>query len=172
MSFNHLKQFEARELAVRLLRRKLRAKAASSLSGVPLLEIRQLHRQLYGTCASSGQVPLSPTFAKTRMAQAMLSNFVTLYQRIGGEGIFKRLEVTDLERTFDLFHELKLGSYQFTEVWVIARDLISGQIQMKQCGLCRSHYVIVLEARTPPTCPFCALKQRRKRARRRTLSHA
>jgi hypothetical protein len=165
-----------RELALRLLERRLRTTPACLLTGLPEAEIRTLYRMLHGQSPPSGPMPTSCALFPTRRAQARVSVFAALYRRIGGNTVFRTVDAQVLMNSYDLFQDFNRAVFEsvpdspgtrfdFTDAWVIARDLRSGVALLQHCPSCRVDYLLAEGSDLPPTCPFCALRKERKRQR-------
>jgi hypothetical protein len=131
---------------------------------------------LHGQSPPSGPMPTSCALFPTRRAQARVSVFAALYRRIGGNMVFRTVDAQVLMNSYDLFQDLSRAVFQsvpdspgtrfdFTDAWVIARDLRSGVALLQHCPSCRVDYLLAEGSDLPPTCPFCALRKERKRQR-------
>lgn len=168
-----LRRHQRRTLALQLIQRQLRTTPIYLLTGLPEGEIRALYRMVHGKSPPSGPAPMSASLFPTRRAQIRVSVFAALYCRIGTGAVLRNVDPETLMKSYDLFQEFSaaLGTeesrdrFDFTDAWVVARDLRSGIAVLKHCRACRVGYLVAEGSDLPPTCPYCALRKERKRLR-------
>lgn len=156
---------ESASLAYELVRRKLRTPIVHLYTGMPLAEIRELYRELHGRSPSSGLLPSISTLLPNRQCQIYVSLFASIYRRLGGEGVFKNIDIQAIIKAWDLFLDLtrnirKKRPDNITEAWVIARDIRINAAVLSTCPRCATPYLSAPESKLPPTCPICSVARR------------
>lgn len=134
---------ECFSLAYELVRRKLRTPIVHLHTGMPLAEIRELYRELHGRSPSSGLLPSISTLLPNRQCQIYVSLFASIYRRLGGEGVFKNIDIQAI-----------------IQAWVIARDIRINVAVFSTCPRCGTPYLSAPESKLPPTCPICSVARR------------
>jgi hypothetical protein len=166
---------EQRTLAIELIRRGLRTTIVHLITGIPHAELRDLYRDIHGRSPSSGLLPSTASLFPNRRSHTYVSLFASLYRQIGGKKILKGIDARILIEAHDLFlallRPIRNGHnddlIDFTDMWVIARDIRSKVARIEFCEHCRVDYLLAEGSRLPPTCPFCALRKERRRMRNR-----
>lgn len=169
-----LLRHQRRDLALRLIQRGLRTTPVHLLTGLPESEVRTLYRLQHGHSPPSGPMATSAGLFPTRRDQVRLSVFAALYRRLGGCRCHHGPDPEGLLKSFDLFDDLRCAidedqmghRFDFTDAWVIARDLYTGRALLQPCSICQVDYLVAEGSDLPPTCPFCALRKERRRQRR------
>ena len=165
-----LHRHRQRTLALQLLQRRLRSTPVQQLTGLPIKEVRALHRGVHGFSAASGRLHHTASLMVNRRVQAKLSVYALLYWRLADETAPKTIDADALIRSYDLFVELggqRAGSgrdFDFTSAYVLVRDLCDGAVHLLMCGSCGIGYLVAAEAPVPPTCPFCPRRPPRPKA--------
>lgn len=151
-------------LAVALLRRKARVSIVHHETGVSRPKLRALYRELHGYGASSGQLSaIGGATIQTRVQQVHAGLFAALYEYYGGREVTRQLNIRAVIAAHDLYESLvpQPAQVDFNSAWVIARDLRVGMSELRSCSTCQVRYLVSIESRLAPTCPFCALHRRR-----------
>jgi len=170
MKIPSLRRQHQRELALQLVKRHLRTTPVYLLTGLPEAEIRALYRMVHQQSPPSGPMPCSASLCRSRRSQARLSAFASIYRRIGGAAVMRTISADALIKSYELFLELgqvvfqqeKGNDLDFTDAWVIARDLRAGIALLRPCHSCGLHYLVAENSVVPPTCPFCTFRKLRK----------
>ncbi|WP_162560198.1 FlhC family transcriptional regulator [Methylotetracoccus oryzae] len=174
-----LHRHRQRTLALQLLQRRLRSTPVQHLTGLPINEVRALHRAVHGVSAASGPLHHAASLMVNRRVQAQLSVYALLYRRLADANALQTIDTDALIRSYDLFVELggqrpetSAGrEFHFTAAYVLVRDLCAGAVHLLPCGSCGISYLVAAEAPVPPTCPFCPRRAPRPRARGLDTSH-
>ena len=165
-----LHRHRQRTLALQLLQRRLRSTPVQQLTGLPINEVRALHRAVHGSSGASGPLHHSASLMLNRRIQAQLSVYALLYRRLADATAPRSIDADALIQSYDLFVELggqRAGSgrdFDFTSAYVLVRDLCTGTVHLLPCGSCGIGYLVAAEAPVPPTCPFCPRRPPRPRA--------
>jgi len=167
-----LHRHRQRTLALQLLQRRLRSTPVQHLTGLPIKEVRALHRAVHGFSAASGPLHHTASLMLNRRVQAQLSVYALLYRRLADATAPQTIDADALIRSYDLFVELggQRGEtstgrdFDFTAAYVLVRDLCDGAVHLLPCGSCGIGYLVAAEAPVPPTCPFCARRPPRPRS--------
>ncbi|WP_162560116.1 FlhC family transcriptional regulator [Methylotetracoccus oryzae] len=173
-----LHRHRQRTLALQLLQRRLRSTPVQHLTGLPIKEVRALHRAVHGVSAASGPLYHTASLMLNRRVQAQLSVYALLYRRLADATALQDIDVDALIRSYDLFVELggqrgETGTgrdFDFTAAFVLVRDLCDGAVHLLPCGSCGIGYLVAAEAPVPPTCPFCPQRRARPRTEKRRSS--
>ena len=95
------------DLAIRLLRRRARISIAHQETGFSRNRLRALYRELHGRSAPSGQLPAIGCAAiQVRRQQVHASLFARLYERLGGDAVYQRLDIQAVLAAQDLYCHL------------------------------------------------------------------
>ena len=164
MALTSLLRHERRALAMKLVDRELRTSPIHSLTGLPEPEIRSLFKMKHDRSPPSGPMPSSSSFFTSRRNQAEVTLFGALYRHLGGQRIHRQLSAETLMKAHDLYREIhpedsSRKGLNFTDAWVIARDLKSGATRFVPCRHCGLDYLIADETDIPPNCPFCFFRR-------------
>ena len=170
-----LHRHRQRTLALQLLQRRLRSTPVQQLTGLPIHEVRALHRAVHGSSGASGPLHHTASLMVNRRVQAQLSVYALLYRRLADATALQAIDTDALIRSYDLFVELvgqrdETGTgrdFDFTAAYVLVRDLCDGAVHLLPCGSCGIGYLVAAEAPVPPTCPFCPRRPSRPRSERR-----
>ncbi|MEA3278587.1 MAG: FlhC family transcriptional regulator [Pseudomonadota bacterium] len=156
------------DLAIALIRRRMRTSIVRKITGIHPVILRELHHEIHGCKPVSGQLPSSNGILHTPLTQASASVFAALYRSFGGADIHKAVDVDALVKAHDLYVDQFGGlsssgrpgvPVDITQAWIIARDLTTRIARSQFCDRCQVHYLIADLPRTPPTCPICVLKR-------------
>jgi hypothetical protein len=168
-----LLRHEHRNLALELIQRGLRTSPTRLLTGLPNAEIRTLYRKVHGRSPPSGDAPCAASLIPNRRAQMRVSLFASLYRQIGGPNVFKQIDAQALIKGHDLYRELTEPTLapihpplDITGAWVLAQELCGNTAWIKDCANCQAPYFESIDIKLPPACPFCVLRQERKRMRK------
>ena len=164
-----LHRHRQRTLALQLLQRRLRSTPVQQLTGLPINEVRALHRAVHGSSGASGPLHHTASLMVNRRAQAQLSVYALLYRRLADATAPRSIDADALIRSYDLFVELggqrgETGTgrdLDFTAAYVLVRDLCDGAACLMTCNACRLSYLIADGAPIAPTCPFCPRRKSR-----------
>ncbi|MGY6217144.1 FlhC family transcriptional regulator [Methylolobus aquaticus] len=175
-----LHRHRQRTLALQLLQRRLRSTPVQHLTGLPINEVRALHRAVHGVSAASGPLHHTASLMVNRRVQAQLSVYALVYQRLAIATAQRSIDADALLRSYDLFVELggqrgETGTgrdFDFTSAYVLVRDLCAGTVCLVTCNACNLRYLIADGAPIAPTCPFCPRPPGRSRARLLDPSHS
>ena len=167
MALTSLLRHQRRELAMKLVKRELRTSPVHSLTGLPEPEIRTLYRMQHDRSPPSGPMPSASSFFSSRKNQAEVTLFGALYRHLGGKRIHRQLSADILMKAHDLYRAVHPDDgggkgLDFTDAWVIARDLKSGATRFLPCRQCGLDYLIADHVDIPPSCPFCFFRRLRK----------
>lgn len=122
-----------------------------------------------GKRPSSGPLPSPNYMVNSANALAELSLFAGIYRSVGGEEIYKSIDIDNLICAFNLYKELRQNHFadgrddllDINRAWVIARDLRSSTAWIRRCDD-DGYYLVVDKQRVPSGCPWCAAKKRSK----------
>lgn len=135
-------------------------------TGLPTHTIRRLYKEVTGNSPGPGQLPESDAIVKSRRALVEGSLLMALYVNIGGESVYKKLNIDALMKAYDAYlvarEEADLPAENpwkkltINEGWVLARDLRSKLASLHKCR-CGSLYLTVSQQRIQLKCPICDL---------------
>ena len=163
-----LHRHRQRTLALQLLERRLRSTPVQHLTGLPINEVRALHRAVHGSSGASGPLHHTASLMVNRRAQAQLSVYALLYRRLADATALQAIDADALIRSYDLFVDLggqpggtaTAREFDFTSAYVLVRDLSAGTARLMTCNACNLRYLIADGAPIAPNCPFCPRRPR------------
>ena len=135
-------------------------------TGLPIHIIRRLHKEVTGKSPCPGQLPESDAIVKGRRALVEGSLLMALYVNIGGDNVYKQLNIDALMKAYDAYlvareeadlpAEIPWKKLTINEGWVLARDLRSQLASLHRCR-CGSLYLTVSQQRIQLKCPVCEI---------------
>ncbi|MGR2868690.1 FlhC family transcriptional regulator [Vibrio vulnificus] len=139
-------------------------------TGLPSHVIRRLYKEVTGISPGPGQLPEADAIVKSRRALIEGSLLMAFYVNIGGEGVYKNLDLEALMKAYDAYlvarEEAELPPsvpwkrLSINEGWVLARDLRSQVASLHRCR-CGSLYLTVSRQRIQLKCPVCDIMAER-----------
>jgi len=72
-------------------------------TGLPIHIIRRLHKEVTGKSPCPGQLPESDAIVKSRRALVEGSLLMALYVNIGGDNVYKQLNIDALMKAYDAY---------------------------------------------------------------------
>ncbi|MGL4900443.1 MAG: FlhC family transcriptional regulator [Shewanella sp.] len=135
-------------------------------TGLPSHVIRRLYKEVTGTSPGPGQLPESDAIVKSRRSMVEGTLLMALYVNIGGNNIYKQLNINALMKAYDAYllareeaelpTEIPWKRLSINEGWVLARDLRSKLASLHRCR-CGSLYLTVSQQRIQLKCPVCEI---------------
>jgi len=152
------KSFHQQQLAFDLLKRQARIAIIHKETGIPKQPLRHAYREMHGQSAQSGAMKYS-THGLTRNLKQFKET--TLFAMCF-KAVAVRCQDTFIRKTihaFDLYKRFYPASQlDFSNCWVVAKDLSDLKIRVTQCPHCRS--AVLLNAREDGVdrCVICKTK--------------
>lgn len=135
-------------------------------TGLPSHIIRKLYKEITGFSPGPGQLPEADAIVKSRRALVEGSLLMALYVNIGGESVYRNLNINALMKAYDAYlvtrteanlpNESPWKKLTINEGWVLARDLRSKLASLHKCR-CGSQYLTVSQQRIQLKCPVCEI---------------
>jgi flagellar transcriptional activator FlhC len=111
-------------------------------------------------------LPESDAIVKSRRALVEGSLLMALYVNIGGDNVYKKLNIDALMKAYDAYlvareeadlpAKIPWKKLTINEGWVLARDLRSQLASLHRCR-CGSLYLTVSQQRIQLKCPVCEI---------------
>ncbi len=150
-----LKTLHQHSLALELLRRQARISIIHKETGVPKPLLRKTYRDLHGRSPSAGALKYS-TKGLTRNIKKYkeASLFAVCFERVDAKS--HEMDIRKVITAFDIYKKSYPSSQlDFSAAWVIARDLMSKQIEIARCAHCRSSMLLKAREDTLERCGVC-----------------
>lgn len=150
-----LKKYQQQTLAIELLIRHAKVKIVHQATGLPIKLLRQTYRQLHGRSPSRGSIKFS-TRGLTRSRQNYMDAtlFAVCFQTAIAKSTDETIKILII--AFDAYKKsYPLGRINFSDAWVIARDIIDNKIALTHCPRCRSW--VLLNSREDSSMEYCSI---------------
>ena len=157
-------EHKMKQLAFELIKRKLRTSIIHLYTGISKPMLRDMYREYHQVSPSSGQLPFvsSILMKASKKEHAQISLFATQYvDYVGGE--VANINIQALIAVYDLYcASYKKDFLDFTDAWVIIRDIRSHLAYFQHCFSCGVDYLMAADSYTPLSCPYCIGQQEKE----------
>lgn len=154
-----LREIEAQRIAVEILKRHGPPSIVGAETQVHPKRIRALHLEVHGTTARRGGFRDLRTLMKSkeRVLQATLFAHLLLHQ--SNSAAMTRTNIWEIIRSYDLYmalhkdlpEDLAQDPIGFADCWLLAKNLVSGEVQFFRCAE-GDVYLGIRESRSSKRC--------------------
>ncbi len=152
-------RIEARSDALDLVRAGVRLPYVRATTGLPNRLLRELWRDVYGECPSSGRTHGDPVSGlRSGRQRKEASTFANLYFAGGGQREVISLQARRFIEAWALFHESSPEAGMDANLaWAVIRNLCAHLTWREKCRKCGASFIRFGEiVGRAASCPFCA----------------
>ena len=150
-----LKNFARQALALELLKRHARTSIVHRETAIPKQVLREAYRELHSHSPSPGALKYS-TQGLTRSVRKRkaVTLFAVCFQAVESQSQAGHIQKVII--AFDIYNMFCPDSpLDFSEAWVVARDLMAKQIEVVRCHYCGSAALINGRDGSKERCAVC-----------------
>lgn len=151
------KNFARQALALELLKRHARISIVHRETAIPKQVLREAYRELHGRSPSPGALKYSTQgLARNLRKRKAVTLFAVCFQTVESHSRKDNIQIQKVLVAFDLFKKFYPDSpLDFSEAWVVARDLMAKQIEVVRCPYCGSAVLIHGRDGSKERCAVC-----------------
>jgi hypothetical protein len=149
------KNFAQQALALELLKRHARISIVHRETGIPKQVLREAYRELHGRSPSPGALKYSTQgLARNLRKRKAVTLFAVCFQTVEYQSRAGHIQKVII--AFDIYKMFCPDSpLDFSEAWVVARDLMAKQIEVVRCPYCGSAVLINGRDGSRERCAVC-----------------
>ena len=141
-------------LASELVQAGLRLSIIVALTGLTVVPLRRLWREMHGKSPPNGKLPESVlSFITTQSSAGSISAFVALHQK--SHRSLQHIDPAALLSSWKTYNKLCSPPLDINAAYYVVRDVRSGFVSFPRCTSCGAHFIYDTASTLTNRCPFC-----------------